>query len=1024
MNQTQSPAVEQLFRRYSDKSEDDSFLRNEAQIRGSLVAPFFRDALGWPIEDPDEFRFEAPIAGKRADIVACLGGIAQFVIEVKSLRHDIFDNAEYYRQAIQYADGMEKQYAILTNFREWVLLRTDFEARNQNWLSLEAARYTLDELRHNLGLLRLFHRDVWKGDRHELQTLDLKFQQSYRRRKPVDERLLELFVSWRTSCLSWLKKNRRPVFEAQSPLAVEEEVQRYLDRIVFITSCEDREIEDRRLRQFIGLYASSLRIEGHAVTKGIRDIFAHYYSRYDSDLFDRGLADQFQFDDSITYGILRDIKAPAHDLPFDFSFIAPDILGKTYENFIGHLIRGRAQLEEVADARKRKQEGIFYTPQWVVDQIVSRAVRPHLAGKGLAELREVRILDPACGSGTFLVAAFRELLRHGRAAAGRELSYDERRKLFLSCIYGVDKDDRACDIAKLNVSLLMAEKGRLLPSLSQNIRCADSLIGREVAGYAKAGRWETRFPEVFKRVNPGFDVIIGNPPYLSAKDFEDGAKYEDVLRQEFGQVKDLYYLFLRLNDRLIREGGTWSFIVPDTFFTLSHYRDVRELLRSRYQTVAIDLSPNVFPDAYVFNAIVVASRVSTGPGKLEVGYLAKESTGAIETRPLSYSEISTFPKMPIFLPTPVYESVDKRFLRESGKLSREFERELTTSSAYRRGKDRIQRHAAMLRPGDVTLLGIIAEGSQGLVTGNNSRYLGTLPVSAAEREGIWEQFLSKLGDHSRDSESRAYSPRVAEQLYERAEELKRRRKEPTLFGKKFLYRIVDQAQVTDFNSLSEKQKLNGIAPGGKKWVLYFRGNEQGDVWRVRNPEYIEWTTTSVEELKGGEVTNSRWQGAEYFSETGFGWVDYFDQRIKGFYIDPTVYGKNVVKFHSEFLPDEYILGLLNSSFVSYYVKRYITNTRTLQVNDGKLIPIVVSDSRTTASVVELVKAILRLKDESFQSRDDRETSRIMAHLGEKERELDYLVLHIYGLDPARDANSIADIRGTESPPLLAANPGV
>lgn len=573
--------VDRLISLYEAKRLDESFARNEAQVRQSLIAPFFREALGWDIENPDEFKFEKPIAGKRADIIACIEGISQFVIEVKAITHDIFEKVDFYHQAIQYADGLEKRYAILTNFREWVILRTDLEARNSNWLTLEVARFTIDELKGDLGLLSLFRRDIWGGDRKELEALDRRFDQSYRRRKLVDERLLELFIAWRSGCLSWLRKYKHRLFEQESSESVEEEVQRYLDRIIFVTSCEDREIEDRKLRQFIGLYQSSLKIEGHAVTRGIKEIFGHYFARYDSDLFDKGLADTFEFDDAITYGILRDIKSPKGELPFDFSVIGPDILGKTYENFIGHLIRGRTRLEEVTDVEKRKQEGIFYTPQWVVDQIVSRTIRPLARGKSLREIQDIRILDPACGSGTFLIAAFNELLKQADATEGRAINYEERKRLFLSCVYGVDKDDRACDIAKLNISLQLAEKGKRLPSLASNIQCGDSLVARDVEGYPKGMRWEDRFPDIFLRRNPGFDIILGNPPYLGAKDFDDSTKYAAILKEEFGELKDLYNLFLRLNDRLIRRGGKWGFIVPNTFFTLTNYRDIREMLRSR-----------------------------------------------------------------------------------------------------------------------------------------------------------------------------------------------------------------------------------------------------------------------------------------------------------------------------------------------------------------------------------------------------------------------------------------------------------
>jgi predicted type IV restriction endonuclease len=120
-------AFEREYKTYLTHKDDKDFAGNETQVRTSLVAPFFRDALGWNIEDPDEIKYENHIATKRADIITYVDGLSQFVVEVKSLTRDVFDNPEFYKQAIQYADHLERKYAILTNFHEFVILRTDLE---------------------------------------------------------------------------------------------------------------------------------------------------------------------------------------------------------------------------------------------------------------------------------------------------------------------------------------------------------------------------------------------------------------------------------------------------------------------------------------------------------------------------------------------------------------------------------------------------------------------------------------------------------------------------------------------------------------------------------------------------------------------------------------------------------------------------------------------------------------------------------------------------------------------------------
>src|SRR5260370_8962351 len=134
-------SFENVYRTYISHKDDKAFASNETQVRASLIAPFLRDALGWSIEDPDEIKYENHIATKRADIITYIEGLSQFVIEVKSLTHPLFDNVEYYKQSIQYADHLERRYAILTNFQEFVILQTNLEPRDGNLLTLKLDRF-------------------------------------------------------------------------------------------------------------------------------------------------------------------------------------------------------------------------------------------------------------------------------------------------------------------------------------------------------------------------------------------------------------------------------------------------------------------------------------------------------------------------------------------------------------------------------------------------------------------------------------------------------------------------------------------------------------------------------------------------------------------------------------------------------------------------------------------------------------------------------------------------------------------
>lgn len=171
------------------------------------------------------------------------------------------------------------------------------------------------------------------------------------------------------------------------------------------------------------------------------------------------------------------------------------------------------------------------------------------------------------------------------------------------------------------------------------------------------------------------------------------------------------------------------------------------------------------------------------------------------------------------------------------------------------------------------------------------------------------------------------------------------------------------------------------------WLKYFRGNSEGYKWYVPYTECIDWTTKSINELEEGEVTNSRWQGYNYFNSTGFAWVDYFTDTIKAFFVEKGPYSKSIVKLHSNsIVSDEYIVGLLNSKFITYYVKNFITTTHTLQINDGRLIPILIPPKNKHSAMENLVDQILTLKRENPEA----DTSAL-------EREIDELVYKLYGL---------------------------
>ncbi|MBI2652217.1 N-6 DNA methylase [Candidatus Woesearchaeota archaeon] len=607
-------ALKHLIDRYNSNKHLKDFIGNEKQISRSLIEPFVRDVLGWDIEDPQEFKVEVPASGKRVDILVCINGVTQFIVEAKSLTQDIVDYSDFYKQTISYAHSKEKTFAILTNFKHFIILRCDVEVDNPLKAAVKIINienYTDDDF----DLLYNFSKEIWieKGEENPLY---LKLA-NFKRRAKVDVELLENLKDWRQSIINNIKKhprqNKYDLSDEKSKYEVEEEIQRFLDRIIFICYTEDKGFVDSELKSLIELKKDKHYESQSWLLDKIRSIFKKYWNDYNSDLFKFGKCDEFFIEDAVLLKILTDLRKPKDKLPYDFASIEADILGKTYENFIGHVIAGEKRFKEKESKGKRKSEGIYYTPTYIVDYIVRNTVKEYIKGKSFASINKVKILDPACGSGSFLIKAF-----DAKNILKRELNYEEKKNLMLNCIHGVDKDERAVDICKLNLSLKLAERGQKLPELHNNIKCGDSLIDDEnVAGY-KAFKWEEQFKEIIE--NGGFDVVIGNPPYGA----ELNEKEKKYLKSKFNEDKtgNTASLFIFLGDLVLKDNGNLSFIVPKQLTYTSAWSGTRKLLLRKNLKYVID-SSEAFEEVELEQIIFILKKHKKEDKKVIVGFSNK-----------------------------------------------------------------------------------------------------------------------------------------------------------------------------------------------------------------------------------------------------------------------------------------------------------------------------------------------------------------------------------------------------------------
>ncbi len=399
-------------------------------------------------------------------------------------------------------------------------------------------------------------------------------------------------------------------------------VQKIMDRIIFLRICEDRGIENY----------------GQLQTKaesgdGYTHLLNHFKladSKYDSGIFffdtDR-ITPALKIDDRVLKTIIQSLYYPKS--PYEFSVLGVEILGNVYEQFLGKVIRLTAGHQAKVETKPevKKAGGVYYTPQYIVDYIVKNTVGKLVEGNGKTpeEITEIKILDPACGSGSFLIGAYTYLLRyhldwytsnepkkHKEAVFQvREnewyLTTAEKKRILLDNVFGVDIDPQAVEVTKLSLLLKVLEHESresidqqvklglegVLPNLEGNIKCGNSLIG--VDYYEQ--QQEMLFDEAeMRRVNVfdwdddvkgfggimkrgGFDAVVGNPPY--------GAEFSQDVRHFLSRkyrvpvpITDSFVLFLIKALNLVRIGGRQAFILPSTWLYMPSYVDLRKLLLS------------------------------------------------------------------------------------------------------------------------------------------------------------------------------------------------------------------------------------------------------------------------------------------------------------------------------------------------------------------------------------------------------------------------------------------------------------
>ncbi len=857
----------------------------------------------------------------------------------------------------------------------------------------------------------------------------------------------------------------------------------------------------------------------------------------------------------------------------DYADLEVRQLGDIYEGLLGgHLELENGRLALRGERAALQATGTFYTPDFIVRYLVHEALKPLIdeieatetvqaakkTGKkdnsfALAVLK-LNILDPAMGSGHFLVRATEwladQIVYHpttefqiktvppGLSQEQAEIAY-WRRRVVESCIYGVDYNPLAVELAKLSLWLTCISTDEPLSFLDHHLRPGNSLIGarlselgalprddgkqvplafgpdlgsavgaaiRSIAAiegetssdletlkrkesrwhdevlprlepYKKVSdlwtatltglkltestylrlaegltkppkprtgeakrfqkeldevqpdldrvtdtvrmfHWELEFPDVFfdedgsPKTSPGFDAILGNPPYISTQTSSDLA-YRKALQDRFGFVDDLYVHFVFRGFELLRKGGCFGFIISDTFFTLGTKQRLRELLQGHRLTHLGQCDPFAATvDAAIFVArklegtpqdemLFVQARYGTETSKPEIEILnllkglpgftpgvtpfvcdgkrfpvRHAVQGCLRLHQTAVEPYRRALKRAFFEPTETVVYLHNRLMGPMTQLVEEWWDRIETSKKFAQNREAILAHQRTLKPGDVTLIGLIAEGGQGLATANNMRFLGYLDGTKqgegvrARRHELKERWEShpKVGPVFREllKENAGDFEAVVEPLKEKFD--------PTRdlgLKKTDIYRIVPRDRVAEPDEWNEAKRREVIYDGldGKRlWVPFRKGDPEGNKWLDSEPLFICWTKENVKYLSTSP--DARWQGHEFFFQPGVTWTRGANHTSIKTRLQPAcVFDVNAMRLTpllQELLPADVLLAIFNSDLLSFICKKFIAHTWMVQINDIRQVPIVVPSHAQARELKMLAQRALEAKKLAFE----------------------------------------------------------
>ena len=622
--------LHELVRKYEQNR--DYYLTprfNETMLRSEFLDPLF-ELLGWDIKNSagkrtnerevlleEPLKKDASTHSKKPDYTFRLFGERKFFVEAKKPCVKIEVEDDPAKQVRRYGYSAGLKVSVLSNFEYLFIYDTSYPVKEEDVRTvalIKSYHYkdyenAFEEISQFLGKESVYSGafdDIWK---------DIESKVSH---QSVDDLFLAQINEWRLL----LGEQILSVSPDMELPELGDIVQSYINKILFLRVCEDRNIET---------YQRLLQIAEKDDGNELIGKFREADRKYNSGLFTERLSSDIVCNiRSSFWTIIRQLYYP--ESPYSFSVLSSDILGRIYEIFIAQrlaLVKGKLA---IVNKPENEERDIVTTPTFIIQEILSRTIGEQIEGKNLQQLCELQIADIACGSGAFLLQLFQllqdTLIDYLQKNAKQELiqtsintyklPFETKRSLLTRCIYGVDKDFNAVESCKFGLLLKLLEGEDvdslsrfhpILPSLDENIFYGNSLLSS-----ADVPEKEKESINPFDFAERRFDYIIGNPPYMKTEDIKNLTPVEHKLypkhfKSAYKQY-DKYFLFIERALQLLKEDGKLGYIVPSKFMKVGAAQELRRIIADGgyLQSILSFGAFQVFSDKSTYTCILVLNK--------------------------------------------------------------------------------------------------------------------------------------------------------------------------------------------------------------------------------------------------------------------------------------------------------------------------------------------------------------------------------------------------------------------------------